>query len=93
MLPVGIGEVRMSVSTVVVAVNAQVLRRLGLGPAHSVARILGTGAPGCQLPPMLRIQVGPVRWELADAVAYSSMLSAWRIAADLLAVQDPEHSA
>ena len=34
---------------------------------------------------MLRIQVGPVTWELADAAAYSSMLSAWRIAADLLA--------
>ncbi|BBF99364.1 MULTISPECIES: hypothetical protein [Pseudonocardia] len=44
-----------------------------------------TAQPGRELPTMLRIQVGPVTWELADAAAYSSMLSAWRIAADLLA--------
>lgn len=52
-----------------------------------------TAQPGRDLPLMLRIQFGPVTWELADAVAYSSMLNAWRIAADLLAVQDPERGA
>ncbi|MGD9991217.1 hypothetical protein [Pseudonocardia sp.] len=44
-----------------------------------------TPQPGRDVPPLLRMQVGPVTWELADAVAYTSMLNAWRIAEDLLA--------
>ncbi|WP_224401681.1 hypothetical protein [Pseudonocardia sp. ICBG1034] len=52
-----------------------------------------TAQPGRDLPPMLRVHAGPVPWELADAVAYSSMLHAWRIAADLLAVRGPERGA
>lgn len=43
-----------------------------------------TPQPGRDVPPLLRMQVGPVTWELADAVAYTSMLNAWRIAEDLL---------
>ncbi|SFO17843.1 hypothetical protein SAMN05216207_103459 [Pseudonocardia ammonioxydans] len=49
-----------------------------------------TAQPGRELPTMLRIQVGPVTWELADAVAYTSMLNAWRIAADVLATPGGE---
>lgn len=58
------------------------------GGMPAVTADLLTAQPGRELPPMLRIQVGPVTWELADVVAYSSMLNAWRIAADLLANQD-----
>lgn len=57
------------------------------GTPSVTAEVL-TPQPGRELPPMLRIQVGPVSWELADAAAYSSMLNAWRIAADLLAAED-----
>lgn len=46
--------------------------------------------PGAGLPTMLRIQVGPVGWELADAAAYTSLLKAWRTAADTLAIHVDE---
>ena len=39
-LPMSIGAILMSASTVVVALNAQLLRRLDLTPAHSTARLL-----------------------------------------------------
>ena len=39
-LPMSIGAILMSVSTVVVALNAQLLRRLDLTPAASTAKIL-----------------------------------------------------
>ncbi|MFI8411249.1 heavy metal translocating P-type ATPase [Paeniglutamicibacter gangotriensis] len=39
-LPMSIGAILMSVSTVVVALNAQLLRRLELSPAHSTAKFL-----------------------------------------------------
>ncbi|MDN5920059.1 MAG: hypothetical protein L0I76_33995 [Pseudonocardia sp.] len=42
-------------------------------------------SPGTNLPTMLRMQVGPITWELADAAAYVSLLKAWRTAADVLA--------
>ncbi|MDQ4115985.1 MAG: hypothetical protein M3235_03380 [Actinomycetota bacterium] len=45
---------------------------------------------GHEVPTMLRMQVGPVTWELADAAAYTSLLNAWRTAADLLAVHARE---
>lgn len=41
--------------------------------------------PGRGLPTMLRIQVGPVTWELADGIAFTSMFNAWQVAADVLA--------
>lgn len=44
-----------------------------------------TAQPGRELPTMLRIQVGPVTWELADAVAFTAMLNAWQVGADVLA--------
>ncbi|MBW0102942.1 hypothetical protein, partial [Pseudonocardia sp. KRD291] len=70
---------------------------LATGPwaTSTMVRMLGTPAvdtmlmparPGTNLPTMLRIQVGPITWELADAAAYTSVLEAWRTAADLLAV-------
>ena len=40
MLPMSVGAILMSASTVVVALNAQLLRRLDLTPAASVARSL-----------------------------------------------------
>ncbi|KAB1652985.1 cadmium-translocating P-type ATPase [Pseudoclavibacter chungangensis] len=40
-LPMSVGAILMSLSTVVVALNAQLLRRLDLSPAASVKRILG----------------------------------------------------
>ena len=40
-LPMSVGALLMSASTVVVALNAQLLRRLDLSPAHSTAKILG----------------------------------------------------
>ena len=39
---------------------------------------------GGAVPAMLRIEVGPVTWEVCDATAYTSMLRAWRQAARLL---------
>ncbi|GAB3742326.1 heavy metal translocating P-type ATPase [Nocardiopsis nanhaiensis] len=42
-LPMSIGAILMSASTVVVALNAQLLRRLDLAPAHSAARFTGSG--------------------------------------------------
>ena len=43
-LPISVGALLMSASTVVVALNAQLLRRLDLSPAQSTAKILGRGA-------------------------------------------------
>ncbi|MBC3191675.1 hypothetical protein H7X46_11445 [Pseudonocardia sp. C8] len=52
--------------------------------APTVTTDVMTSQPGRDVPTLLRVQVGPVTWELADAVAYTSMLNAWRVAADLL---------
>ncbi|BBG05518.1 copper-translocating P-type ATPase [Pseudonocardia saturnea] len=43
-LPMSVGAILMSASTVVVALNAQLLRRLDLSPRTSTARILGRGS-------------------------------------------------
>jgi len=43
-LPMEVGALLMSASTVVVAVNAQLLRRLDLRPGTSTARVLGARA-------------------------------------------------
>lgn len=51
----------------------------------SVDALLMPAQPGTNLPTTVRIQVGPITWELADAAAYTSLLGAWRRAADLLA--------
>lgn len=58
--------------------------------APSVDTMLMPARPGVGLPTMLRIQVGPITWDLADAAAYASLLSAWRHAADLLAATATE---
>jgi len=44
-LPMSVGALLMSVSTVVVALNAQLLRRLDLRPSVSAAAVLGADAP------------------------------------------------
>jgi len=44
----------------------------------------GPARAGGVVPAMLRIEVGPVTWEVCDATAYTSMLRAWRQAARLL---------
>lgn len=51
-----------------------------------VESLLMPARPGVGLPTMLRVQVGPVTWELADAAAYASLLRAWRTAADTLQI-------
>ena len=40
-LPMSVGAILMSLSAIVVALNAQLLRRLDLSPAHSVRAVLG----------------------------------------------------
>lgn len=52
----------------------------------SVDTLLMAARQGTNLPTMLRMQVGPITWELADAAVYTSLLGAWRTAVDLLAV-------
>ena len=41
-LPMSVGALLMSLSTIVVALNAQLLRRLDLSPEASAARVLGS---------------------------------------------------
>ncbi|MGO2062305.1 MAG: heavy metal translocating P-type ATPase [Microbacteriaceae bacterium] len=48
-LPMSVGAILMSASTIVVAANAQLLRRLDLAPEQSIARILE--GPAIQSPP------------------------------------------
>lgn len=45
-LPMSVGAILMSASTVVVALNAQLLRRLDLTPAHSTSRFLDRDTSG-----------------------------------------------
>jgi len=70
-------------------------RPLLIGPTTVAAMIRFGGQPdvtwafmpargGGAVPAMLRIEVGPVTWEVCDATAYTSMLRAWRQAARLL---------
>lgn len=70
-------------------------RRLLLGPSvvsvmvqlAGIPRVTGAYEAGREegaVPEMLRVQVGPVVWEVCDATAYASMLRAWRQAARLL---------
>lgn len=67
--------------------TSTMVRMFGL---PKVSSMLLSPQPGTNLPTMLRMQVGPITWELADAVAYSSLLKAWRTAADVLAVHATE---
>ena len=53
--------------------------------APMVYTVLMPARRGVGLPTMLRMQVGPITWDLADTAAYVSLLNAWRHAADLLA--------
>ena len=70
-------------------------RPLLIGPTTVAAMIRFAGQPkvnsafvparaGGAVPGMLRIEVGPVTWEVCDSTAYTSMLRAWRQAARLL---------
>ena len=52
-----------------------------------VESVLMLARPEVGLATMLRIQVGPVMWELADAVGCTSLQTAWRTADDTLAIQ------
>ncbi|GAA3249695.1 hypothetical protein GCM10017691_60910 [Pseudonocardia petroleophila] len=70
-------------------------RPLVIGPTTVAAMVRYAGSPrvisafeparaGGAVPAVLRIQAGPVTWEICDATAYTSMLRAWRQAARLL---------
>lgn len=70
-------------------------RPLVVGPTTVAAMVRLAGMPevgsalepaqaGGAVPAMLRVQVGPVGKEVCDTTAYTSMLRAWRQAAQLL---------
>lgn len=70
-------------------------RPLVVGPSTVTAMMRLVGIPpmdvafeaaraGGAVPELLRVQVGPITWELCDANAYTSLLRAWRQAARLL---------
>ncbi|MHA6781144.1 hypothetical protein ACVGOW_09125 [Pseudonocardia saturnea] len=70
-------------------------RPLLIGPTTVTALVRFAGAPrvtsafeparsGSANPAMLRIETGPITWEVCDSTAYTSMLRAWRQAAKLL---------
>ena len=68
-------------------------RPLPIGPAVVTAMVQLGGVPRVVstvdavrpgVPAMVRIQVGPVTWQVCDATAYASLLRAWRQAARLL---------
>lgn len=68
-------------------------RPLTVGPCTVAAMVQLAGAPRVTaaaqparagIPAMVRVQVGPVTWEVCDATAYVSLLRAWRHAARLL---------
>lgn len=66
---------------------AAMVRLAGMPKVESV---LLPARPGIELPTILRMQVGPITWELCDAASYTALLRAWRTAADLLAVEASE---
>jgi len=70
-------------------------RLVGCGPSTVAAMVQMAGMPKVRaefeparrdgaIPAVLRVQVGPVTWEVCDATAYASLLRAWREAARLL---------
>ena len=70
-------------------------RPLVIGPSAVAVMVQMAGVPQVTaefhparadgaIPAMLRVQVGPVTWEVCDATAYASLLRAWRQAARLL---------
>lgn len=70
-------------------------RPLLIGPSTIGAMVRFAGLPpvtatfqpaqaGGAVPPVLRIEIGPVTWEVCDTTAYTSILRAWRQAARLL---------
>jgi hypothetical protein len=70
-------------------------RPLVVGPSTVAAMVQMAGVPQVTaefeptrfdgaVPAMLRVQVGPVTWQVRDATAYSSMLRAWRQATRLV---------
>lgn len=68
-------------------------RPLPIGPSVVTAMVQLAGVPRVVsaaeparpgVPAMLRVQVGPVTWQVCDATAYASLLRAWRQAARLL---------
>jgi len=70
-------------------------RVLPVGPSVAAAMVQLAGVPkvttsfaparaGGTVPAILRVQVGPVTWEVCDATAYACLLRGWRQAARLL---------
>ncbi|MBN9102347.1 MAG: hypothetical protein J0I49_30245 [Pseudonocardia sp.] len=70
-------------------------RPLVVGPSTVAVMVRLAGIPdvraqaeparaGGAIPAIVRVQVGPVTWEVCDATAYASLLRAWRQAARLL---------
>jgi hypothetical protein len=55
-----------------------------LGGVPQVTSAFLPGRAGGAVPAALRVQVGPVTWEVCDATAYVTLLRAWRQAARLL---------
>lgn len=77
-------------------------RPLVIGPTTVAAMVRLAGLPdigamfvpsraGGAVPAVLRVQMGPVTWEVCDSTAYTSMLRAWRQAARLLGENPTEY--
>ncbi|GAA1392098.1 hypothetical protein GCM10009613_35950 [Pseudonocardia kongjuensis] len=61
-----------------------------LGGAPKVRTYLLEARPGSEFPSVLRMEVGPVTWEIYDGASYTALLRGWRTAMHILAANDPE---
>jgi hypothetical protein len=64
-------------------------RPLAIGPSTVAAMVQLAGVPRVTSAAVVRVQVGPVTWEVCDATAYVSLLRACRHAARLLGDTPP----
>lgn len=61
-----------------------------LGGAPKVRAYVMEARAGSEAPAVLRIEVGPMTWEIYDAASYTSLLQGWRTAVHTLRVEEPE---
>ncbi|ALL79295.1 hypothetical protein AD006_28675 (plasmid) [Pseudonocardia sp. EC080610-09] len=65
---------------------ATALVRIGGSPQLRAALLPATA--GHHRPAILRLELGPIAWELCDAASYTALRRAWNTAANLLATTD-----
>ncbi|WP_214369806.1 hypothetical protein [Pseudonocardia sp. H11422] len=66
------------------AAGSQVSTLVRLGGIPTVLAAPITRRPGSPVPSHVRIQVGPIVWQVCDWNAYEALAAGWRRAADLL---------